>query len=366
MTLEKEKIIEKLGEGIWHEYRIPGMAVTKKGTILLVYEARGAHRDDWADMWITLRRSTDGGETFSEPFYPHEKTRGTEERSITWNNPVLIVDGDRIHLIFHRDYEQVWHCCSDDDGISFSRPVEITETYRSFPYKWNVSASGPGHGISTSTGKLVVPIWLADGELRLDQEASGRIKAHSPSRAGCIYSEDHGKTWKAGFLTETIDCANETAVAELGSGRLLFNFRHREEAPCRILGLTPQTPVTLEKTWPEASLPDPKCFASMDADQGKLYFINCADREKRINLTVYESDDDSASWKKLLKVDDAGGYADIAVRGDMIYVFYERDTDLDVRDMGGTVRELVFRRYRKPIRENAIETEHNKEVKQED
>ena len=348
MTLEKEKIIEKLGQGIWHEYRIPGMAVTKKGTILLVYEARGNHRDDWSDMWVTIRRSTNGGETFGEPVYPHELTRGTEKRRITWNNPVLIVDGDRIHLIFHRDYEQVWHCYSDDDGISFSRPAEITETYMRFPYQWNVSASGPGHGIATSTGKLVVPIWLADGEIRLDLEASGRIKRHTPSRAGCVYSEDHGQTWKAGFLTEHIDCANETAVAELSDGRLLFNFRHREKSPFRILGTTPATPDTLEKTWLAEDLPDPKCFACMDRDHGKLYFINCADREKRINLTVYESDDDGASWKRILKVDKEGGYADIAVRDGMIYVFYERDTDLAVRDMGGTVRELVFRRYRMP------------------
>ena len=133
MKIEKEKIIEKLGVCIYHEYRIPGIVVTRKGTILLVYEARGANRDDWADMWVTIRRSTDGGETFSNPVYPHELTRGTEERKITWNNPVLIVDRDRIHLIFHRDYEQVWHCYSDDDGISFSEPVEITDTYRSFP-----------------------------------------------------------------------------------------------------------------------------------------------------------------------------------------------------------------------------------------
>lgn len=347
MKIEKEKIIEKLGVGIYHEYRIPGIVVTRKGTILLVYEARDAHRDDWADMWVTIRRSTDGGETFSNPVYPHKLTRGTEERKITWNNPVLIVDGDRIHLIFHRDYEQVWHCCSDDDGISFSEPVEITGTYRSFPYKWNVSASGPGHGIATSTGKLVVPIWLADGEIRWDQEATGRIKRHAPSKAGCIYSEDHGKSWKAGFLTENINCANETTVAEISSGKLLFNFRHREEATCRILGIAPETPVRLEKTWKENSLPDPKCFACMDADQGKLYFINCADTVKRINLTVYESDDDGVTWKKILKVDEEGGYADLAVRGDRIYVFYERDTDLTVRDMGGTVRELVFKSYRK-------------------
>lgn len=195
----------------------------------------------------------------------------------------------------------------------------------------------------------MVPIWLADGEIRLDQEASGRIKRHAPSRAGCIYSEDHGKTWKAGFLTEHIDCANETAVAELGSGKLLFNFRHREKIPCRILGITPETPLLLEKTWPEESLPDPKCFACMDRDGGKLYFINCADTEKRINLTVNESADEGMTWKKILTVDEEGGYADIAVRGDTLYVFYERDTDLAVRDMGGTVRELVFRRYRKSM-----------------
>src|SRR5580692_140344 len=47
-------------------YRIPGLVVTTKGTLLAYCEARKFRGSDWDAIDILLRRSTDGGKTWLE------------------------------------------------------------------------------------------------------------------------------------------------------------------------------------------------------------------------------------------------------------------------------------------------------------
>ena len=85
---------------------------------------------------------------------------------ITYNNPVLIADRDgKTHCLFCVEYMRCFSLHSDDDGATWSAPLEITttfETYRS-AYDWKVLATGPDHGIQTRSGRLVVPIWMSTG-----------------------------------------------------------------------------------------------------------------------------------------------------------------------------------------------------------
>ena len=176
---ETTTILEKAGIGGYEEYRIPAIAVTDKGTVLTAWESRKETGNDWAECHITVRRSTDDGKSFGEPQY----IKGTvpPEERITWNNPVLISDGNLVHLIFCQDYEKTWYTVSEDEGETFREPVEITETLRNIPWEWNVCATGPGHGILTKAGLLVVPIWLAMGKVH---ERKGKlVRDHFPSVA---------------------------------------------------------------------------------------------------------------------------------------------------------------------------------------
>ncbi|MFN7142066.1 MAG: exo-alpha-sialidase, partial [Limisphaerales bacterium] len=49
----------------YHTYRIPSLIVTKKGTLLAFAEGRKNNRTDTGDIDIVLKRSTDGGKTWS-------------------------------------------------------------------------------------------------------------------------------------------------------------------------------------------------------------------------------------------------------------------------------------------------------------
>lgn len=64
--LEKTDIF-KAGENDFALYRIPGIVVTTKGTVLAYCEARRNSSSDWGEIEIYLRRSSDGGKTWEAP-----------------------------------------------------------------------------------------------------------------------------------------------------------------------------------------------------------------------------------------------------------------------------------------------------------
>lgn len=355
-TPEVTFTVESFGMGPYMEYRIPGIIVTEKGTIICCYEGRMDTHNDWAQIDIVVCRSSDGGEHFARQVIASTDEAADDSgkrEPVTWNNPVLIRDGELVHLVFHRNYETAYHCVSLDDGLTFSEPVEITAAFREFPWEWNVCASGPGHGLVTKRGRLVIPIWLACGK-SLDE--TGRKKAHQPSTAGAIYSDDRGKTWHAGPLVDGIVSANETAAVERSDGTVLFNFRNKEPDGCRAFGISRDGAGEFERIWREPGLPDPECFGSMARlDEGRIGFVNCANRERnhllgeRIFLTVSVSGDDGESWKPSVLVDIYGGYADMAVDGDRLYVFYEQST---WNEKLKRVNHLMLKRFRLERRED--------------
>ena len=336
--------LERYGVGDYEEYRIPALAVTDKQTVVTAYEARKEAGNDWAETDIAVRRSVDGGKSFETPCFPGSTLKNIFPDAVTFNNPVLTADGERLHLIFCLDYARVFYCCSDDEGVSFSVPREITECFNGFHWDWNVCAAGPGHGIVTGSGRMLVPVWLAKGEIR---DETGRVKNHFPSRAACIYSDDHGESWKRGTMAEGIENASETTVAELKDGRILFNFRNERYEKCRVLGIWDTCMDHLSEVWTELGLVDPTCFGSMASYGGEIFFVNCANRDParlygpRLNLTVYRSTDPH-HWVPEFLADARGGYSDIGVNEHGIWVFYEKGNTVEGKNIVG---ELVVKKW---------------------
>ena len=106
----------------------------------------------------------------------------------------LIADRDgTVHMLFCLEYMRCFYQRSTDEGETWSTPVEITGAFDTFraAYPWKVLATGPGHGIQLSGGRLLVPVWLSTG-------TGGH--AHRPSAVSVIISDDHGKTWQRGEI----------------------------------------------------------------------------------------------------------------------------------------------------------------------
>lgn len=356
--LEKIDLFES-GQDGYFLYRIPGIVVTKSGTVLAYCEARKNSGLDWDHIDIMLRRSTDGGKTWAprqklvdmpgpferNPAAVKQKLAKPGERTL--NNPVAIVDQKTgaVHFLFCLDYGRCFHIQSDDDGKTFSRPVEITPAFDKFKsdYDWKVLATGPGHGIQLKNGRMLVPVWLSTG-------AAGN--AHRPSCISVIYSDDAGKSWQRGdIIAREEDIANpsETVPVELSDGRVLFNIRNEGKPHFRAISISPDGATKWSKLKLDEGLPEPICMASIIRFPGaknRIIFANpnnAKDRQRK-NLSARISYDDAKTWP-IVKTIEPGpsGYSDLAVAKDgTILCFFERGAD--AKDMYRT-RWLTIARF---------------------
>jgi sialidase-1 len=254
--------------------------------------------------------------------------KNVDPKDVTYNNPVLIADKDgTLHMLFCLEYERVFYQRSDDDGLTFSQPTEITAAFEAFKkdYAWKVLATGPNHSIQLKTGRLVVPVWLSTGE-------GGN--AHRPSVTATVYSDDQGKTWKAGDIA--VPCTddwinpNETVAIELNDGRVMLNVRSESKAHRRIIVTSPNGATGWSAPRFDEALLEPICMGGIVRynHEGKslILFSNPHNLEKakgkaepgknrdRKNVSVKISRDEGQTWpvNKLLE-DGPSMYSDIAV-----------------------------------------------------
>ncbi|HEX4129718.1 MAG TPA: sialidase family protein [Pirellulales bacterium] len=355
--LEKSNLFTA-GSDDYELYRIPGIVVTARGTILAYCEARKSAKGDWGPIDIMLRRSTDGGNTWSTrqkiSGVPGPKTKnpvalaqnlaGTDD--VTYNNPVAFADrGGPVHFLYCLEYMRCFYTRSDDDGMSWSAPVEITSAFEAFrsDYDWKVLATGPAHGIQLRTGRLVVPVWLSTG-------TGGH--AHRPSVTSTIYSDDSGRTWQRGEIavpnTDEWIFPNETVIVELADGRVMLNARSESKAHRRLVTVSPDGATGWSTPKFDDALIEPICMASIvrfstapPSDRNRILFANPANLRRadgkgaagtsrdRKNLSVRLSYDEGQTWAATKPLEPGySAYSDLAVLPDgTALCFYERGDD---------------------------------------
>ena len=120
---------------------------------------------------------------------------------------------------------------SDDDGKTWSEPMNITEQVKD--PSWYFLLQGPGRGISMEDGTLVF--------------ASQYIGSDRIPNAGVIYSKDHGKTWNISTLARTN--TTESQVVEVEPGVLMLNMRDNRGGSRAV-----STTTDLGKTWKNMNL----------------------------------------------------------------------------------------------------------------
>jgi len=287
------------GQDGYHTFRIPSAIVTPKGTVLAFCEGRKKGQGDAGDIDLVLRRSADGGATWG----PLQVV--WDDEANTCGNPCPVIDrstGTIWLLLTHnlgRDAERdiiagksrgtrtVWVSRSGDDGATWSKPEEITASVKKPDWTW--FATGPGAGIQLRDGRLVVPC---------DSIADGGKKAHS----FVIFSDDRGKTWKAGGTAS--DQHNECQVAELADGSLLLNMRnHGSRRRQRGTATSPDGGLTWSEVRFDPALVEPVCQASLlrytrrpDGAKDRLLFSNPGTEKTRTRMTVRLSCDEGRTW----------------------------------------------------------------------
>jgi sialidase-1 len=314
------------GKEGYHTFRIPALVVTPKGTLLAFCEGRKNGRGDSGAIDLVLKRSTDGGRSWSR------LSVVADDGENTVGNPCPVVDrktGTVWLLLTHnlgKDTERtirdgtskgtrrVWVTKSADDGVTWSKPADVTKDVKD--PKWTWYATGPGVGIQTAAGRLVIPCDHTEAKTKTN-------------RSHVIYSDDGGKTWKKGGVLG--EKTNECQLAERSDGSLLLNMRSYHGKNRRAVATSKDGGLTWSEVKLDDALIEPVCQASLislpaakKGDKVRLLFSNPAST-KREKMTVRLSDDEGKTWSKgaLLHAGPAA-YSCLGATKDELLCLYER------------------------------------------
>ena len=337
-------------------YRIPGLTTTNKGTLIAVYDNRYNNcKDLQEDINIGMSRSTDGGKTWEpmKEIMDMKEWGGLPNKLNGVGDPAVLVDEKTgtiwvIALWLHGssvDKMAWWESKpglkpgetgqlvlvkSEDDGVTWSNPINITEQVKD--PQWYLFFNGPGRGISLKDGKIVF--------------AAQYKNANQVPYSTLIYSDDHGETWHRGIGAQSH--TTEAQVVELSDGTIMLNARDDRNRQNYFVsdnlgGRSVFTTKNFGASWTEHSssrkaLVEPNCMASIISykhSNGKqyLFFSNPADAKNRINITIKASDDDGKTWNKLpqhtIYSDNNFGYSCMTIIDNKyIGILYEGNGDL--------------------------------------
>lgn len=321
--MPEECVVFASGTEGYHTFRIPAVIQTSSGALLAFCEGRRNGSSDTGDIDLVLRRSTDGGATWG-PLQVVWNDAGN-----TCGNPCPVVDRDTgtIWLLMTHNLGEdregeiiagtskgtrtVWVSHSDDDGVTWTAPEEITANTKLAEWTWY--ATGPGVGIQTRTGRMVIPC---------DSVVAGSM-AHL---SHVIYSDDHGKSWHLGGVVG--EGVNECQVAELSDGTLVMNMRNGRGSQSHFRAVSRSTDGGL--TWSpilnQEPLIEPVCQASLiSLGEDQLAFSNPASRT-RDAMSVRLSRDGGMTWpaRRLLYAGPAAYSCLCALADSRIGCLYER------------------------------------------
>lgn len=337
-------------------YRIPAVVRTVKGTLLAFAEGRVNDCSDAGDIDIVVKRSHDGGRTWSPLQVVNEGAGDTH------GNPAPIVDRRTGRIVLAETYNtgrtDGQNCAipcdrtphmqySDDDGRSWSAPRDLSDQI--LPKDWNSwYATGPVHGLQLTRGRHAGRLVFTANTETWD---GSRVTAN---HAALIVSDDGGDNWRIG-AKDSYPIAqdgtfrqkpSEMTITERPDGTVYVSGReqdgtdlgHRTHTISRDGGDSYVAPF---KTIPDLYTPQ---VQGSTLQFGKRMLLACpGDPDRRRTMQIRSSYDGGRTWDSVDRgttvTTDWSGYSDM-VRADDEHVglMYEGGA-VDARD------EIRFARF---------------------
>jgi sialidase-1 len=301
-------------------YRIPAIIKLPNKNLLAFCEGRVNGGGDFGDINIVLKKSTDGGATWSalSTVIDYDKLQA--------GNPAPVVDvtdprypKGRVFLFYNtgnndeysmrmaKGIREVWYVTSEDGGDTWSSPTNITaQVHRpnqpgvnkayTFKEDWRSYANTPGHATQFTAGTYKGRIYVA-----ANHSSGPPQKNFEDYNAHGFYTDDHGQSFSLASIV-SLPGSNEATAATLSNGRLILNARNQAgTVKLRHISFSNDGGVSWQENYFDSSLVDPVNEGSIlevGHKKGKtiLAFSNAADAKKRDNLTLRISYDEGKTW----------------------------------------------------------------------
>lgn len=362
----QETLVFEAGKEGHAIYRIPSIVCLPNGELLAIAEGRVNGSDDYGDVNLVMKRSQDGGLSWST------LQSLVDYDSIQAGNPAPVVDlldpkyPEGVIFLFYntgnnheydirmnRGVREVWMMKSYDLGKTWTESENITlqvhkpnnpafnPSYTN-PADWRHYANTPGHAIQFQNGPHKGRIYVSANHSQGDpQENFSEYQAHG------FFTDDRGESFR---ISESIQFpgSNESIAAELSDGRMIMSTRNQKgDVKQRIIAFSSDGGETWDNQYFDEALPDPVCQASIldiGDKNGKtiLAHSNASDTKDRNNLTIKISLNEGKTWELTIAVDSTSdpkklpwtAYSDLVkIDEKTIGILYERDN----------YRQIVFK-----------------------
>lgn len=307
--------------GVEVTYRIPCL-VESKGVLLAFASERLGSSNDESSTNIVLRRSSDGGGSWSNmslvvsaevwpPFAPHH----TFISSAPW----AVADSETGDVLMFYNQNSttgekcdcaVWYVRTTDGGLSWSAPSPI-------PPASGVYGSSLDTGITLQSGPH-------KGRLLICMRRICKNSCPGPWQSYAAYSDDHGQTWHASPYLE--EGSTECQVTELSDGTLYMSIRPYKELLAKSGGWRAYaistnggasfSGIKFEPQLVNAGGVDGSVISAHRSDgmPTNTVFFSHPDASSRSNLTLYTSTDNAKTWTATLDVySGAAAYSSLAM-----------------------------------------------------
>ncbi|MGL5317084.1 MAG: exo-alpha-sialidase [Bacteroidales bacterium] len=327
-------------------YRIPAIETANDGSLVSVTDRRPFHSGDLPQaIDLYVRRSTDNGKTWSEPLM----IAGADDDKNGFGDAAIVKTQSGKLIVLFVGYKGLWDSThdnpqrqfmvtSDDNGITWTKPVEITHFFYGPTSKvqetknWDAFFITSGRGLCTHDNQVLFAI-------------PTRVRGLRGLSAYTIGSDDEGKTWKVMDLkAPATRNGDESKITQLNDGRLLMSVRRHNKRDV-VYGKLENGEINWEKPVRHEDLTDPFCngeimvyTSTKNGDDKNRMIHSLCDANNRSNVSVLLSYDEGKTFpiKKTI-CPTASAYSTLCVLEDGTIGCYYED--------GPEKMDLVFVRF---------------------
>jgi hypothetical protein len=296
-------------------FRIPALTTANDGSLIVAVDARVDRTGDLPNnIDIMYRRSFDQGNSWSDASVI------CDFGMYGASDPALVVDKKSgvilcmfaSHIgLFHSTFDNPIRfqvCRREDNGVSWSKPVDHTNSIYAPGWYAAWLASGSAHQLRN--GRIV-------GAIGVRQEADYTISNFM------IYSDDVGLTWNY-KSSQASAIGDEAKIMELDNGNLIMNIRNKTPN-CRKIVVSEDGGDTWGAPFFQHELIDPAVNADfirytsvLDGyDKSRLLFSTASHPTTRKNLTLFMSYDEGVTWPVSKVIyEGLSGYSSLTILND--------------------------------------------------